>query len=506
MIFILLLLLSLGEYLFAMESKVVDASTEGSNHAQFRKSIVQGRAYMWGDGVQPDYVKARECFMKAADQGSDMPSLAWANVSLAMLHRMEANNDQQQLQQYLRKCKETQEKFGGLQEVLLIAKILEDDSDTSKLKPGQNVQAIASLHSAALEGYHEAAKLLMFLKADINQGMTPLDCAVWKGHPELAQSLLARGARLGILFKNRTLIAETLIAKGVNLAAVVNEDVPLIYAAARSGDKEITALLIAQGAEQELSKWGLSALHIAARNGETEVLKLLISQGAKPDICSKAYVRFHFVVCGPHLEYKWESTIDHSHGLPCSYWAVWYGHKDVLEFLLSLDAKIFFSNPSPLEFLSLTSHFSALSKDGNVILKDELGEVIYNPKKASAVEALLAPNVKIASHHLTTIKDGPLEITCDPTKIVEKVVALLRNKLEKIEIALPRFVKLNIADGILSLDNGISKTEMAFDQLKTDELALLVKEKVQEIKEAPEEIDMEKAVKLHIANGTITFL
>lgn len=168
----------------------------------------------------------------------------------------------------------------------------------------------------------EAVKLLLNedpagVEAQGPDGETPLQAASHMGRKDIAEHLLARGAKLDpygaallgmrqelegflgedpgllqrpgvhqafpVLFMAMTgghvELSRWLIEKG----APVPEKTPLIHAAAGSGDPELVRMLLERGVTPRIGGFkGLSPLHIAARAGHAEVARLLLEAGADP--------------------------------------------------------------------------------------------------------------------------------------------------------------------------------------------------------------------------------
>ena len=140
------------------------------------------------------------------------------------------------------------------------------DSDPNQI--GERDESLCSpLHSAAIAGHLEVARLLVDRGADLRAtdatGCQPLLYAALGGNVELAAMLLASGAPVDVIDDY--------------------ENTPLMYAA--YGQKpEMVELLAANGADVgHSSNAGLVALHFAARNGDLDLVKLLVEKGARVD-------------------------------------------------------------------------------------------------------------------------------------------------------------------------------------------------------------------------------
>jgi ankyrin repeat protein len=115
------------------------------------------------------------------------------------------------------------------------------------------------IHDAAKAGDLVKVKALLKLDPELvsskdNNGHTPLHVAVWDGHKDVVELLLANGAEVD--------------ARG-------NTGTPLHWAA-RMGNKVVVELLLSKGAAvNALDKSGSTALHLAAEDGHKEVAELL---------------------------------------------------------------------------------------------------------------------------------------------------------------------------------------------------------------------------------------
>ncbi|MDB4794760.1 ankyrin repeat domain-containing protein [bacterium] len=118
-----------------------------------------------------------------------------------------------------------------------------------------------SIHIATVAGHIEAVKQHLAAGAEVNakdeDGLTPLDHAVWGGHTEVAELLIANGADVNAKDKYGW--------------------TPLLHAA-RKGHKEIVELLIDKGADVKAKNgWLRTSLHFATTK---EIAELLIDKGA----------------------------------------------------------------------------------------------------------------------------------------------------------------------------------------------------------------------------------
>jgi ankyrin repeat protein len=155
------------------------------------------------------------------------------------------------------------------------------------------------------------------LEARGPDGETPLQAASHMGRKDIAEHLLASGAKLdpygaallgmrqeleGFLGEDPGLLQRPGVHQAfpvlfmamtgghvelsrwlIEQGAPVSEKTPLIHAAAGSGDPELVRMLLERGVTPRIGGFkGLSPLHIAARAGHAEVARLLLEAGADP--------------------------------------------------------------------------------------------------------------------------------------------------------------------------------------------------------------------------------
>lgn len=153
------------------------------------------------------------------------------------------------------------------------------------------------LHQAAECGSATFGRMLLAAgactDAKDNKGWTPLDCAIFNGHAEIAGILLEGGAErcwtLGLYetAKNgRVQMMTLLLAAGDDLGGKGGEhgETPL-HIAASEGRTEIVTMLLAAGADPLLqTTLRETPLHLAAREGRTEIVTMLLAAGADPRV------------------------------------------------------------------------------------------------------------------------------------------------------------------------------------------------------------------------------
>lgn len=99
------------------------------------------------------------------------------------------------------------------------------------------------------------------VRVEKEDGVTPLDLAIRRNHPEVVALLLDHGAV-------------------VNQAEFLSSGTPLHLAASR-GHVEIVALLLNKGATvNTATKSGMTPLHLAARKGNRQIIEMLLNHGA----------------------------------------------------------------------------------------------------------------------------------------------------------------------------------------------------------------------------------
>jgi ankyrin repeat protein len=117
------------------------------------------------------------------------------------------------------------------------------------------------LHGAAFLGCVDAARELIEKGADVNLkdkgGMTPVENAIVKGHVEMVQLLLSKGAKL------------------------TKDDGPIFYAVANDQTQMVKFLLDKDlGDLKQTNHSGLTPLELARKVSDTEMVTFLQSQGA----------------------------------------------------------------------------------------------------------------------------------------------------------------------------------------------------------------------------------
>ena len=126
-------------------------------------------------------------------------------------------------------------------------------------------------------------------------GFMPLGLAVFFGHPETVEALLASGAEVNAASREsmkvtplnsaaaarQTAIARVLIAHGANVNALAEGDFTPLHEAAANGDLEFATLLLDHGADIDArTKDGLTPLAFALKQNQTAMVEFLRKHGA----------------------------------------------------------------------------------------------------------------------------------------------------------------------------------------------------------------------------------
>jgi cytohesin len=143
------------------------------------------------------------------------------------------------------------------------------------------------LHFAAQAGQTDVVEYLITTGSDLDtetiSGETPLQLAARKDHKDVVGLLVENGAdvsldiiaRLGDMDRVRELIEE-----GADVNAEGRRGETPLHAAAAKGHKEIAELLIAKGAEVDANRPGYTPLTWAIWNDDRDIIMLLLKSGA----------------------------------------------------------------------------------------------------------------------------------------------------------------------------------------------------------------------------------
>jgi ankyrin repeat protein len=164
---------------------------------------------------------------------------------------------------------------------------------------------VEALTTAAQQG--DAARLQQLLAQDANAlsaigpgGWTPLHLAVYFGHADAAEVLLAQGADVHAWSENESrnqplhaatagspkdgipALAALLISYGADVNARQHGGWTPLHAAADDGPLTLITLLLDAGADVTAANdYGQTALDLARKNGRTDAAALLTARGAE---------------------------------------------------------------------------------------------------------------------------------------------------------------------------------------------------------------------------------
>jgi 7,8-dihydropterin-6-yl-methyl-4-(beta-D-ribofuranosyl)aminobenzene 5'-phosphate synthase len=197
----------------------------------------------------------------------------------------------------------------------------------------------ADIHKAAMDGNMEEVKALIAENPDLTdvkdeQGLTPLFYAVIRGHKDVVELLLDRGADVNIqdnigysplyvaAFRGNKEMLQFLVAKGADPNQKNGMGMTALHDMAAQGQKEIVALLVDNGADFNLmDSSGFTPLHLASNHGQKEIVEFLCEKGAD-------------------VNQKGGGGDTPLHG------AAWIGDKPTVEFLITTGAEINAKNDS----------------------------------------------------------------------------------------------------------------------------------------------------------------
>jgi hypothetical protein len=168
-------------------------------------------------------------------------------------------------------------------------------------------------------GRVETATILLDGGAEVNArdrfNSTPLELAAWRGHRDLVDLLLDRGADVPTAGRDADNLASMAIEKGlerlfellvndIDLQARGEAGRTLLHSASEGGSARIVEVLLDEGLDvNALDRYGRAPLHYAAEYGHVEVTELLIDRGAALDTRSVAgYSALNMAQAGDHTE------------------------------------------------------------------------------------------------------------------------------------------------------------------------------------------------------------
>ena len=175
--------------------------------------------------------------------------------------------------------------FSGHEEVARI--LIEKGADLDALC-GSGKHQYTPLHKAAMRGHRGLVELLLAKGARsraTDAGCTPLHEAVRYGHVNTAEAFIRAGASVdlhiaaGLGLKER---AVRLLAGGADVDSTIGHNESPLHWSARNGYQDVTALLIAKGADISAKDdlTGATPLHSAASNCHAATVEVLLAAGA----------------------------------------------------------------------------------------------------------------------------------------------------------------------------------------------------------------------------------
>ena len=196
-------------------------------------------------------------------------------------------------------------------ELMLVAacKSGDDSLVLSLINSGVNVNCLARidcrewspLMMASDKGHTDVVQLLLERGAQVdlqnNVGLTALIWASDKGHTDIVKLLLERGAQIDLQNNDewtalmmasscgQTEIVKLLLERGAQVDLQDNVGQTVLIEASDTGQTEIVKLLLERGAQIDLQdNFGLTALMWASDREQTEIVKLLLERGAQVDL------------------------------------------------------------------------------------------------------------------------------------------------------------------------------------------------------------------------------
>jgi len=223
------------------------------------------------------------------------------------------------------------------------------------------------IFSAAAKGEITQIKLLLKAQPELvnekdGRGGTPLHIAAYRGHNEIIDLLISKGAdvnqkdnygytplHLAVLGR-KTVSAELLLSKGAHANSKGRNGEILLIAAARIGDMEMIKLLIENSADINACDMnGVTPLLLAVLFGHTEVVRLLVDEGAVTDVkANDGRTLIYRAIEGGNKDIvdmllpgkeKINNKAD-EYGRTLIHLAVINGHKEIVELLINHGAKI----------------------------------------------------------------------------------------------------------------------------------------------------------------------
>lgn len=253
-------------------------------------------------------------------------------------------------------------------EVDRVAQLLREDPSLAS-DPLNNDTRDLPLHTAAIQGNLEIARLLIEAGADIDgydvDESTPLDVAALRQQSEIVALLLANGADANRRDKNGACpvsfaafsgdmeIVRQLIAAGADLNYTSTNGTNLLHAACYRGLDELLDLIIERGGDVEKANFaGLNAVHWACMGGHVPMVERLLEMGASPTAPDttgatpllKAVERNQIDVVRLLLEHDADPNTARAGEVTPLHGAIWRENMELVDLLLQHSADVNYVN------------------------------------------------------------------------------------------------------------------------------------------------------------------
>lgn len=175
-------------------------------------------------------------------------------------------------------------------------------------------QGTVPLAKACQKGHYEIVQLLLHKGANINlcgeDGASPLYIACENGHKNIVQFLLETGAMINLCKNNGAsplLIAcqngqestvEHLLKNGADVNSCMNDRVSPLYVACQNQNDNIVQILLENGAGINVCKTnGTSPLYKACQTKKDSTVQILLEHGADINLCDEYGINPFYVAC-----------------------------------------------------------------------------------------------------------------------------------------------------------------------------------------------------------------